>query len=83
MSGQKNFEEAFKLVQQAAEEGQLPEAQFVLGTMLTYGQGCQVNGKEGLRWISKAKKQGYKIQGRSKKNTLFLLCCGVRCLFVL
>ena len=68
MTSQNKFEEAFQLVHQAAEEGQLPEAQFMLGTMRTYGQGCQVNGSEGLRWILKAKRQGYEIKGWSKRN---------------
>ena len=62
---QKKFEEAFTFVRQAAEDGQLPEAEMMLGTMLTLGQGCKESGSEGLKWILEAKKKGFKMPGNN------------------
>ena len=59
----KKFEEALTLVRQAAEDGHLPEAEMILGTMLTLGQGCKGSGSEGLKWILEAKKKGFKMPG--------------------
>ncbi len=52
-------EEAFPLLQRAAESG-FAEAQYRLGRMLIYGDGCRRNELAAKKWLLQARDQGFK-----------------------
>ena len=52
-----NYVAAFKLFEQAAEQGH-PSAQYQLGLMYIYGKGAAQNDKEAVKWMIKAANQG-------------------------
>jgi tetratricopeptide (TPR) repeat protein len=52
-------EEAFPVLQRAAENG-LAEAQYRLGRMLIYGDGCPRNELAAKKWLLRARDQGFK-----------------------
>jgi TPR repeat protein len=53
-------EDAFHFITRAAEIGGEPEAQWLLGTLYAYGQGCERDSVKGRKWLLRAKRQGYK-----------------------
>ena len=56
-----DFESAFELAEEAADAGNLPEAQFLLGQLYFNGQGTERNIKEAYKWLTLA--DIYKVEG--------------------
>lgn len=59
-----NFETAFKFATQAADDGNLPQAQFLLGSLYYNGKGVEKNKIEAYKWLTLA--DIYKIDGTRK-----------------
>lgn len=64
--GQHKSQEATPYIRHAAEKG-LAEAQYQLGLLLTFGDGCNRNEPMAKQWLLKAHNQGFRPEEQKKK----------------
>ena len=67
---QKNLKEAFKIYQEAANEGNNANAQFNTGLMYLKGEGVEKDSSKTFEYWTKSSEQGYEVA----TNNLKILC---------